>query len=216
MIIPDDNIMQILEKKEGRIIELSSLPDSGATSACVYLCSRYLEEHPDEVSTIFFSEKNSPNLEYLSTLFFGDAQKRFLTALYNDEQVLSDQNFIAELAAHSSFIVIDDFYNFILHKNYSFIRNFMKKLLKISVETNATIILANQSRYVVETTEYKFGTQSPTKTLYWEHLEPFVKIRLEVYKDADRDIHIRLLEKKEEPKKDNFSSFLSSMSLLQP
>ena len=214
MIILDDNIMPVISKTEGKIVELSSLPDSGATSACVYLCARYLEAHPHEFSTIFFSEKNAPNLDYLSTLFFDNTKQRFLTALYDDKKGLSDLNFIAELAAHSSFIAIDDFYNFILHKNYTFVRNFMKQLLKISVGTNATIIIVNQNRYVIETKEYKFGTQSPTKTLYWEHLEPFVKIRLGVSKDADKNIHVRLLEKKEEPKKDNFSSFLSSMSLL--
>lgn len=214
MIILDDNIMPVISKTEGKIVELSSLPDSGATSACVYLCAKYLEAHPHEFSTIFFSEQNAPNLEYLSTLFFGDVKKRFLTVIYDKKTQQSNLKFIADIASQSSLVIIDDFYNFILHKNYTFVRNFMKQLLKISVGTNATIIIVNQNRYVIETKEYKFGTQSPTKTLYWEHLEPFVKIRLGVSKDADKNIHVRLLEKKEEPKKDNFSSFLSSMSLL--
>ena len=214
MILLDDKIMPILATREGKLIELSSLPDSGATSACVYLCARYLEAHPHEFSTIFFSEQNAPNLEYLSTLFFGDVKKRFLTVIYDKKTQQSNLKFIADIASQSSLVIIDDFYNFILHKNYTFVRNFMKQLLKISVETHATIIFVNQNRYVIESNDFKFATDQPIKTLYWEHLEPFVKIRLGISKDSDRNIHVNLLEKKEEPKKDSFTSFLSSISLL--
>ena len=214
MILLDDKIMPILATREGKIIELSSFPDAGATSACVYLCAKYLEEHPHEFSTIFFSEQNAPNLEYLSTLFFGDVKKRFLTVIYDKKAQQSNLKFIADIASQSSLVIIDDFYNFILHKNYTFVRNFMKQLLKISVETHATIIFVNQNRYVIESNDFKFATDQPIKTLYWEHLEPFVKIRLGISKDSDRNIHVNLLEKKEEPKKDSFTSFLSSISLL--
>ena len=115
MILLDDKIIPILATREGKIIELSSFPDAGAPSACVYLCAKNLEEHPHEFSTIFFSEQNAPNLEYLSTLFFGDVKKRFLTVIYDKKTQQSYLKFIADIASQSSLVIIDDFYNFILH-----------------------------------------------------------------------------------------------------
>ena len=91
----------------------------------------------------------------------------------------------------------------------------MKKLLKISVENATIIVLVNQNRYIVDSREYKFGSTEATKTLYWEHLEAFVKIRLEVYKDDNRDIHIAMKSIKEKPREDDFASFLGSMGRLE-
>lgn len=215
MVIEDANSLDFLSQKGANIVEISSFPDTGATSACLYLCSKYLNLHPEELSTIFFSEKNAPNAEYLSTLFFREEVARATTVLYDTNEAKLNLDYLAEIAKYSSLIIIDDFYNFILHKNYTFIRDFMKKLLKISVESTATVVLVNQNRYIVDSREYKFGSTEATKTLYWEHLEPFVKIRLEVYKDDIRDIHIAMKSIKEKPREDDFASFLGSMGRLE-
>lgn len=211
MVIEDSNSLYFLSQKEPNIVEISSFPDTGATSACLYLCSKYLKLHPEDLSTIFFSEKNAPNAEYLSTLFFREEVARATTVLYDTNEAKLSLDYLAEIAKYSSLIIIDDFYNFILHKNYAFIRDFMKKLLKISMENAATIIIVNQKRYVVGSREYKFSSIEAIKTLYWEHLEPFVKTRLEVSKDNNRNIHITMKSIKKKPREDDFASFLGSM-----
>ena len=215
MVIEDDNSLDFLSQKGANIVEISSFPDTGATSACLYLCSKYLKLHTEELSTIFFSVKNAPNAEYLSTLFFREEVARATTVLYDTNEAKLSLDYLAEIAKYSSLIIIDDFYNFILHKNYTFIRDFMKKLLKISVENATIIVLVNQNRYIVDSREYKFGSTEATKTLYWEHLEAFVKIRLEVYKDDNRDIHIAMKSIKEKPREDDFASFLGSIGRLE-
>ena len=215
MVIEDDNSLDFLSQKGANIVEISSFPDTGATSACLYLCSKYLKLHTEELSTIFFSGKNAPNAEYLSTLFFREEVARATTVLYDTNEAKLSLDYLDEIAKYSSLIIIDDFYNFILHKNYTFIRDFMKKLLKISVENATIIVLVNQNRYIVDSREYKFGSTEATKTLYWEHLEAFVKIRLEVYKDDNRDIHIAMKSIKEKPREDDFASFLGSMGRLE-
>ena len=167
MVIEDDNSLDFLSQKGANIVEISSFPDTGSTSACLYLCSKYLNLHPEELSTIFFSEKNAPNAEYLSTLFFREEVARATTVLYDTNEAKLSLDYLAEIAKYSSLIIIDYFYNFILHKNYTFIRDFMKKLLKISVENATIIVLVNQNRYIVDSREYKFGSTEATKTLYW-------------------------------------------------
>ena len=88
----------------------------------------------------------------------------------------------------------------------------MKRLLSLKTKYNIVICLVNQVRNVIKSKNYNFNTESDIKSLYFEHLEPFVDLRIGVSKDQHNDIYVNLIGEKEEEKVSSLAQLLSRIN----
>ena len=209
MINIDSKVIKSI-KERPCIVEIVSFPDAGSTSACIKLGSELVEE--DKTAAIFFSEFNKPNTEYINKLVEKSKAQQLLTIEYKADNLYFIPEIIERLAPYVRYFIIDDFYNFILYKNYTFIREFMKRLRSSKTKYSTVVCLVNQIRTVIKTKNYDFNTASEVKSLYFEHLESFVDLRVGVSKDEYSDIYVKLIEKKKEEKVCGLSQLLSRVN----
>ena len=209
MIKIDTNLIKKL-KNNPCIAEISSFPDAGTTSACIILGSELVEE--DKAAAILFSEFNKPNTEYIKKLVDEHKARQLLTIQYKADNTFFIPEIIEHLAPYTQYFIIDDFYSFVLYKNYTFIREFMKRLRSLKTKYNIVICLVNQVRNVIKSKNYNFNTESDIKSLYFEHLEPFVDLRIDVSKDQHNDIYVNLIGEKEEEKASSLAQLLSRIN----
>lgn len=209
MIYIDNKILKSIKEKPC-IVEIVSFPDAGSTSACIKLASELVEE--DKAAAIFFSEFNTPNSEYVNRLVEQSKAKQLLAIQYKADNPYFIPDTIEQLAPYVQYFIIDDFYHFILYKNYTFIREFMKRLRSSKTRHGITICLVNQIRNVIKTKYYNFNTESEIKSLYFEHLEPFIDSRIGITKSINHDIYVKLIGEKKEEKKCGLSQLLSRIN----
>ena len=209
MIKIDLNLIETI-KNNPCIAEISSFPDAGTTSACIMLGSELIEE--DKAAAILFSEFNTPGTEYINKLVKQSKAPQLLTIQYRADNTFFIPEIIGRLAPYTQYFIIDDFYNFILYKNYTFIREFMKRLRSLKQEYGIVICFVNQIRNVIRTDNYTFNTDSDIKSLYFEHLEPFVDLRIVVSKDQHNDIYVNLIGEKKEEKASGLGQLLSRIN----
>lgn len=209
MINIDSKVIKSI-KERPCIVEIVSFPDAGSTSACIKLGSELVEE--DKAAAIFFSEFNKPNTEYINKLVEKSKAQQLLTIEYKADNLYFIPEIIERLASYVQYFIIDDFYNFILYKNYTFIRDFMKRLRISKIKNSIVICLVNQIRNVIKTNNYNFDTESEVKSLYFEHLEPFVDLRIGVSKDEYSNIYVDLIGEKKKEKSCSLSSLLSRIN----
>ena len=74
----------------------------------------------------------------------------------------------------------------------------MKRLRSLKEIYGVSIILVNQFRNVIKTNKYNFDTNDEIKSLYYEHLESFLDIRIGISKDESSNIYVNLIEEKQE------------------
>ena len=206
MINIDSKILKSIKEKPC-IVEIVSFPDAGSTSACIKLASELVEE--DKAAAIFFSEFNTPNSEYINKLVEQSTARQLLAIQYKADNPYFIPDIIEQLAPYVQYFIIDDFYHFILYKNYSFIREFMKRLRSPKTRCGIVICLVNQIRNVIKTKHYDFNTESEVKSLYFEHLETFIDLRIGITKSTDNDIYVTMVGEKKEEKSCGLSSLLS-------
>ena len=206
MIYIDNKILKSIKEKPC-IVEIVSFPDAGSTSSCIKLASELVEE--DKAAVIFFSEFNTPNSEYINKLVEQSKAKQLLAIQYKADNPYFISDIIERLAPYVQYFIIDDFYHFILYKNYTFIREFMKRLRSSKTRHGIVICLVNQIRNVIKTKNYDFNTELEVKSLYFEHLEPFIDSRIDITKSVNNDIYVKLIGKKKEKKECGFSQLLS-------
>lgn len=209
MINIDSKVIKSI-KEQPCIVEIVSFPDAGSTSACIKLGSELVEE--DKAAAIFFSEFNKPNTEYINKLVEKSKAQQLLTIEYKADNLYFIPEIIERLAPYARYFIIDDFYNFILYKNYTFIREFMKRLRSSKTKYSTVVCLVNQIRTVIKTKNYDFNTASEVKSLYFEHLESFVDLRVGVSKDEYSDIYVKLIGEKKEEKVCGLSQLLSRVN----
>lgn len=209
MINIDSKVIKSI-KERPCIVEIVSFPDAGSTSACIKLGSELVEE--DKTAAIFFSEFNKPNTEYINKLVEKSKAQQLLTIEYKADNLYFIPEIIERLAPYARYFIIDDFYNFILYKNYTFIREFMKRLRSSKTKYSTVVCLVNQIRTVIKTKNYDFNTASEVKSLYFEHLESFVDLRVGVSKDEYSDIYVKLIGEKKEEKVCGLSQLLSRVN----
>lgn len=209
MINIDSKVIKSI-KERPCIVEIVSFPDAGSTSACIKLGSELVEE--DKTAAIFFSEFNKPNTEYINKLVEKSKAQQLLTIEYKADNLYFIPEIIERLAPYVRYFIIDDFYNFILYKNYTFIREFMKRLRSSKTKYSTVVCLVNQIRTVIKTKNYDFNTASEVKSLYFEHLESFVDLRVGVSKDEYSDIYVKLIGEKKEEKVCGLSQLLSRVN----
>ena len=208
MINIDTNVIKSIKAKPC-IVEIVSFPDAGSTSACIRLGAELVEE--DKTAAIFFSEFNTPNTEYINKLVEQSKAQQLLTIQYKTDNLYFIPEIIERLAPYVQYFIIDDFYNFILYKNYTFIREFMKRLRSVKTKYSIVVCLVNQFRNVIKTKNYDFNTESDIKSLYFEHLEPFIDIRIAISKDDYNDIYVNLIGEKKEEKRCGLVDILSKI-----
>ena len=206
MINIDRKILKSIKEKPC-IVEIVSFPDAGSTSACIKLASELVEE--DKAAAIFFSEFNTPNSKYINKLVEQSKTKQLLAIQYKADNPYFIPDTIERLAPYVQYFIIDDFYNFILYKNYTFIREFIKRLRNSKTRHGIAICLVNQIRNVIKTKHYDFNTESEVKSLYFEHLETFIDLRIGITKSTDNDIYVKMVGEKKEEKSCGLSSLLS-------
>ena len=208
MIIIDNSIITSM-KNRPCISEMISFPDAGSTSVCIKLSSELIEEN--STAAIFFSEFNTPNTKYINKLIPKNKTQQILTIKYNIDDPFYIPNVIEKLAPYVKYFAIDDFYNFILYKNYTFIREFMKRLRSLKEIYGVSIILVNQFRNVIKTNKYNFDTNDEIKSLYYEHLESFLDIRIGISKDESSNIYVNLIEEKKEEETTALEKLISNL-----
>ena len=208
MINIDTNVIKSIKAKPC-IVEIVSFPDAGSTSACIKLGAELVEE--DKTAAIFFSEFNTPNTEYINKLVEQSKAQQLLTIQYKTDNLYFIPEIIERLAPYVQYFIIDDFYNFILYKNYTFIREFMKRLRSAKTKYSIVVCLVNQFRNVIKTKNYDFNTESDIKSLYFEHLEPFIDTRIVISKDHYNDIYVKLIGEKKEEKRCGLVDILSKI-----
>lgn len=209
MITLDSDVLKYVKNNKGKIIEIASFPEKGATSAAMYLLSSILEE--SEVGLFLEKEESARGAQYFNS-FIDKSKENILIGSYCDR---SDIESIASNVSDLDYLVIDDFYSCILHKRFTYIKDMMRFFKqKILENPRLTIIFLNQYRYIINNDEYNFAQMNDSiKTLYWEHLEEFVDARFEVTKEDDtNDIYLKLKSKKDiKTASNSFSLFLNSI-----
>lgn len=210
MIVIDDAVVNMLKSDTG-VVEISGLPDSGVTSASIKLIDELIREEKDVCAAAMFSSTNTPNREYLSRLIPSNLKDRFIMLQYEPYSTDFFIPTIKRFGPNISYWLIDDFYNFMLYKNYTFIRDFLKGLKLLSKQLGITVFIVNQYRYILPGTGYEFIGDAPTKSLYIEHISPFLCMRLKVEKDKNNNITLNLMEKQKEKSPDSFLKLLNSL-----
>ena len=210
MIVIDDAVVNMLKGDTG-VVEISGLPDSGVTSASIKLIDELIREEKDVCAAAMFSSTNTPNLEYLSRLIPSNLKDRFIMLQYEPYSTDFFILTIKRFGPNISYWLIDDFYNLMLYKNYTFIRDFLKGLKLLSKQLGITVFIVNQYRYILPGAGYEFIGDAPTKSLYIEHISPFLCMRLKVQKDKNNNITLNLMEKQKEKSPDSFLKLLNSL-----
>lgn len=208
MINIDTHVIKSFKTKPC-IVEIVSFPDAGSTSACIKLGAELVEE--DKAAAFFFSDFNTPNTEYINKLVEQSKARQLLAIRYKADNLYFIPETIERLAPYVEYFIIDDFYNFILYKNYTFIREFMKRLRSAKTKYSIVVCLVNQFRNVIKTKNYDFNTESDIKSLYSEHLELFIDIRIAISKDDYNDIYVKLIGEKKEEKRCGLVDILSKI-----
>lgn len=209
MIKIEKNVIAALKNESG-IAEIISFPDSGSTSACLELASSLIDEN--EVSVVFFPNHNVPNPEYVKSIISDKKLSRIIIIQYDIKNITFVIETIEKLAHLAKFFIIDDFYSCILYKNYSLIRDLLKRFRLASKQQNGLICLVNQYRYAIKNNEYDFGGNAQIKSLYSEHITPFIFAQIQVQKDESHNIIMSLLQKKNKKQPAQFSQLLNSLS----
>ena len=209
MIIIEEQLIDLIKKRPG-IIEISGLPDSGVTSGGIKLIQKLIAEE-DMCAGAMFSSTNYPNMEYLTRLIPSHLTDKFIVLSYEPSKTDIFIPTIEKFSSNISYWLIDDFYHFLLYRNYTFIRDFLKGLELLSRSYGITIFIVNQYRYIVPSSDYEFVGNTPTKSLYIEHICPFISMRIGVEKDENKNITLRLIEKQKKKSPDSFLGLLNSL-----
>ena len=209
MIIIEKQLIALIKKRPG-IIEISGLPDSGVTSGGIKLIQKMIDKE-EMCAGAMFSSTNFPNMEYLTQLIPSSLTNKFIVLTYDPSNSDIFIPTIERFGSDISYWLIDDFYHFLLYRNYTFIRDLMKGLDSLSRRVGITIFIVNQYRYIVPASDYKFVGDNQTKSLYIEHISPFLSMRLEAAKDNNKNIRLNLIEKQEKKSPDSFLGLLNSL-----
>lgn len=212
MIIIEKRIADSIKNSPG-LIEIAGFPDNGATSAGVKLIQSMVKED-DMYAGTMFSSTNFPNMEYLAQLIPSSLTDKILVLTYDPSNSDIFIPTIEKFGSDISYWLIDDFYHFLLYRNYTFIRDLMKGLDALSRRLGTTIFIVNQYRYIVPASDYEFVGDNQTKSLYIEHIRPFLSMRLEAVKDKNKNIRLILIEKQEKKSPDSFLRLLNSLEQL--
>ena len=209
MIIIEEPLIELIKKRPG-IIEISGLPDSGVTSGGIKLIQKVIDKE-EMCAGAIFSSTNYPNMEYLTRLIPSHLTDKFIVLSYEPSKTDIFIPTIEKFGSDISYWLIDDFYHFLLYRNYTFIRDFMKGLELLSRRLCITIFIVNQYRYIIPAKNYEFVGDSHMKSLYIEHIRPFLSMRLRVEKDENKNIYLSLIEKQEKKSPDSFLGLLNSL-----
>ena len=212
MVDVSHEVTELLERKECGVYEIAGLPEAGTTTAAEVLLGNHVIASPfTSIDAICFSKENAPDQGYIKSIISEEASGHVILGFYSRENTEELLMLISGLADACDAIVIDDFYNVLLYRKYTFIRSFMKSLKNIASAYGTKIFFVNQYRHVIKNDSYLFDVDEEYKTLYWEHLCQYVDGRITVSKDEEGNISMVLKELKKRGQKTSLENLLDQL-----
>lgn len=180
-----------------RIFEISGMPYSGASSAAISLIDKLSDDK--SVNVIMVSKDTNINLEL--TKDYIKNRGRFIISFYTEDYkdtLLKVCDQIFSVTGRIDYLIIDDLWSLILHKNKSFIQMFFYMLNQLAKALKIRgIIIINQLRYDF------YSKDNNYKTLYKEIIDPYLKAKLKVSRD-NLDIYLEIDKTFKEAKRPEF------------
>lgn len=212
MVNISPEVSRLLEDMKCGVYEIAGLPEAGSTTAAEVLLSNHVTRNAAiSIDAVCFSKENTPDQDYIKSIISEKASGRIIHAFYNRDNTDELLMLITGLAEACDAIVVDDFYNVLLYRKYTFIRGFMKSLRGIASKYGTKIFFINQYRHVIRNNSYLFDADEEYKTLYWEHLCQYVDGRITVSRDEDDNISMELKEQKNSVPKTSLENLLDQL-----
>mgnify|MGYP004592642703 CR=1 FL=1 len=181
-----------IKDKSNRLIEIYGLPDSGMSSAAIFI----LKALPG-LGLYIGLKQNTVQLDLFKKYAGLDSDKIVCCLAESRDDVV---DYIKTIGPLVDYIIIDDFAYYILHEPKKLIKNYISILYAKALETNSQIMLLNQLRFDVFNhlcMKRQNNTQVPLKTLYFDYLNSKIDLRIKVTRgkeDDNQNIYVNIGE----------------------